>query len=1181
MKIFDLLDNVHRGNSRDRNREFVRGKLVNYRLYGYLCEYVDENNLNNYLKRLIKLNKDDKWALFKIMAVGDKEYNKKSPENTSFAYGDVAVLVSNNTPINDWYQIEGNVRTVLYDGTGDECYVCNMRKSDGKWCIEQPFFDNLDLNLVSEDINNHIIQSENTGVFTQPAIPRGMFPVKCIDGYEGVFKKNTVNIPEPTMNTQVETVANTPVTNEQTANSQQNFGVDDEDFSGVNEVPTNKVDEKTEEVSQTPKNKQIELKGLGENGSLITEAQNTDKLTFGRGLIEFDKIPAKNIDWSEVRYREHVVKPIENRKNKLPKTEKFEILGEVSEYATSVREDVFSRLLEEYDAVASDIHRKDVDEFNKLLSAIRINNNRKPQGVGTSGNALMKHYIKKQKSSDMACTQGSLYDTLVMNGTERLTEFMKRRVNLEGEKINLNLPQTDEVAEVIDQMFPCDIHSIYAGLYASLLGLSVEDYIAIGNKCRNVGLSFIKIVAENPYLLMLIDEDIKFLDLEVMANARGLRSRSVETWRLVCILHDMLNNLRGSTAFDIYELAKNRVSYSIGKRGLAKIRSFNSILNNEQKANIQTYIDSSLTDSAFEYVAEDFNSYGVAELSQEQLQRAIIAYVNAGLGVTYKGILYNTSMLREDIDIYNSIWSKSKIDRNVDMSLVDTAIELFEQKKSDELGFDFKLEKEQRDACYMVNQTVLCVTGPAGSGKTTTVEAMIFVRSYCNKKKDECIVYAAPTGKAANRLQEVVKQPVRTQHSMFKIFSNATTEIEDYLEDEANTTYADIYVFDEQAMAGTKLMSRVLKGLKKKSSVFLIGDIEQLVPIERGKPFADFLSFLPTVRLRVSKRSLEGSDLSKNISNIIDNSERKNFKPLTSGSDTALIDCKQEMMVEHIRNVVNYHLGYEVDERLDTDFINSLGKLSPDDIQIASPVVSERYSWGCSKLNVMLQDIFNPSKGINTPEISFGFGENMTTLRLGSRVIHVNNNYGLRHYSSIKPGNTLVLKDKAGVMNGDVGTIVAIGRGEDFSEIGSAEKVYNNRPVDDNSPYFNMDFAIVVVKYKDSEDMEDYYVVYRAPIDLYASLGNKIVCRVPGKLGEIQLAYALSIHKLQGSEAKLIIFTCGNGLKLGDFLNRNLVYTAVSRAKRGLYVVGNMGIIEKAREFSAIKLRRSAMEEFV
>lgn len=229
----------------------------------------------------------------------------------------------------------------------------------------------------------------------------------------------------------------------------------------------------------------------------------------------------------------------------------------------------------------------------------------------------------------------------------------------------------------------------------------------------------------------------------------------------------------------------------------------------------------------------------------------------------------------------------------------------------------------------------------------------------------------------------------------------------------------------------------------------------------------------------------------------------------------------------------------------------------------------------------MLQDIFNPSKGIDTPEISYGFGENMDTIRLGSRVIHVNNNYSLRHYSKFENGCTLHKKDKAGVMNGDVGKVVAIGRGEDFEEIGIAPKSYDGRPVEDNVQYFNMDYAIVVVKYRDSEDMEDYYVVYRAPIDLYATLGNKIICKVPGKLKDIQLAYALSIHKLQGSEAKLIIFTCSTGLRLGDFLNRNLVYTAVSRAKRGLYVVGSISTVEKAREFSATNMRHSAMEEFI
>lgn len=1191
MKTADLLSRVHHGNTKGKDGKFIKGKLTGYRLYGYMCSEIEFSKLNNYLKRLDKVNPADIWVSFRIMSAGDKEFIRADVENTEFAFGEIAVLVPQNTILNTWYQLEGNIRTVLYDGTGSECYVAGMQKVDNKWCVAPPKIEDLDLDYVSDIVGKYIEESENKQIFFQPPIPNGWSALtssKFIDS--SVETANPVDMgvliqeSKPSARTNnVNQLDKIKEAEKALAESKKQEFTQPETTSEENIFKESGIENiSIQEQEQIAEPTQQTLSGIEEN----INSKKSKKLVF-------NEIPSKNIDWGKVVYHKRPDFKPTNRKEVKERTEIYGILKQISKNAGKVREQVLDKLVENFDIVNNEIYEKDKEEFSKLLENILAYSLRKPQGVGDSGQAIIKGYLGKQKEcektifSESSNSTSSLYDILISHGTEGLVDYMRKRSGIKDGRATLNIPDSDEVRESVEKILPSDIQACYAGLYGILLGYKSEDFIELGQKCKDAGVSFIKIVTENPYLLVLVDPDIKFLTLEVLANARGV-GENVNVWRLACIMNEILKNQKGSTAFDIYDMSKQRVSYSIGKRGVSKINSYGSLLNDVQKTNIASYIDSGLTDKDWSYNISRYDSWGNCILSREDLQRAIVAYVNTGLGTVHEGILYSTRMLDKDMEIYDIIYKMAGINYEVDMSKIDKAIDVFEKMKSEEFGFTkeqiaqgkgFKLEPEQRDAVYNVNQKVLCVTGPAGSGKTTTVEAMIFCRDYC-VKGEKSVLYAAPTGKAAKRLQEVVNKEVKTQHSMFGVYGSEDTEMADYNSEESNNARADYYVFDEQAMASTNLMYKVLKGVKKDACIFFVGDIEQLVPIESGKPFADFLRFLPTVVLRVSKRSAEGSDLAKNIKRMTEKSD-EDYEELQDGSDTRLIDVEEVDIPAVVKDIVEHHLGITTGNRV--NYVSNLGKIDADDIQIVSPVVSTRYSWGCDRLNPVLQDIFNPATNNASSEIVYGFGDDMTTIRVGSRVINTDNNYNARHYVEYK-GGTLIMKNKAGVMNGDVGKVVAIYRGNECSEMHPVDeeykKIYKNRPIYDNEKYFNSDYGIMVVEYYDTEDSCNYYIVYHAEINRYASTYSQIVCST-GNLKDIQLAYSLSVHKLQGSESKMVIFLCGKGLRLGDFLNRNMVYTAISRAKESLYVVGNIGMVERARKYKSSSARHSAMEDFV
>lgn len=164
-------------------------------------------------------------------------------------------------------------------------------------------------------------------------------------------------------------------------------------------------------------------------------------------------------------------------------------------------------------------------------------------------------------------------------------------------------------------------------------------------------------------------------------------------------------------------------------------------------------------------------------------------------------------------------------------------------------------------------------------------------------------------------------------------------------------------------------------------------------------------------------------------------------------------------------------------------------------IQILSPM--RKGILGINNLNVHLQEILNP-KDKNKKEISF----KDTIFRVGDKVMQIKNNYTLkwtRKYSELE-------KDGVGVFNGDVGYI------EDVDE----EK------------------KTITVLFD-----EDKRVVYE---DLY--------------LDEIDLAYAVTIHKSQGSEFPVVIIPMFMGPPL--LMNRNLLYTGITRAKKLVVLVGSL-----------------------
>lgn len=1170
VKTIDLLSMIHKGNTAKQTGERVKGKLAGYRYFGFISEVIEEANLQNYLKRLSKVTPTDIWVSMEIMAVGDVREIAKSNENTHFAYGNIAVLAPKNTVIGDWYEVDGLARTVLYDGTGDCCYISEMKKVDGTWCVLPCTLRDLELGEVSDIIRQHIENSVQACIFLQPEIPEGYeyvrsYKIPYAKGLPKVIKRGT-----PTQ-LGIEIIDRSEeISFEEDLFSDNYVEVDPREAERERQEQERKqreLEAQKRQMAEEEKRRREEYERATRERE--TRAKNNDDVGVFT-LVNGPKL-SDNIDWSKVKYRPRVrYKPV-TRLSVVDKPKRLEVLNEVLDVLEGVRDETLHReVSKKYELLNSSIIEKDSQIYKSLVEKLLKNSMMKPFGVAFTGSAVLKSFIESQEASTKVINECEVGTTLLMLGAVEIYKYMLSKASL-GSRYKLSIPMTEEMTDAVNEIITGNVQVDFAGLYAVLVGENVSEMKKTALICNTLGISFIQIILNNPYVLLLVNSNLKFLTLETLANAQGVHTKE-EDWRLACILNDFLVSQRGNTAYDVSKMYKEKLSMSVGVYGLKRLREESSLITRVAKANLKAYINPELNDSMWNYTSDSFNKYGKMIFDVNELKRALKAYIDIGLGMIYEGILYSTKYLKMELQMVDKLYSMAYKRAEYDESKIDDIISKFEKMKAKELNIpSYKLEKEQREAVHMVVYNVGCLTGPAGSGKTTSTEVMIYALKElrrCSGNTKTSVQYAAPTGKAAKRLQEIVGGNVRTAASLFGVGFDEKADLA-YADDDDeffSKVQADVFIFDEQAMTDTVLMYNMIMKVPMESQIFLLGDIDQLVPIKSGKPFLDFTRFLPTVALRVSKRSAEGSQISKNMKIITEFSENDNFLQTENGRDFKKLSVDDDSIVDTVVAICEHHIGVKkLPESMALEIVDTLPE---KDIQVVCPVVSDRFKWNTDAINERLQDLFNPMTYRENSAISFKAGSKIRTLRVGSRVINITNDYCYRHFSTYENG-VFTVTNNASAMNGDVGYIVGIFDGElcklETPEGLKVESVVNGHELKKPERFFKRGYVIIAVEFYNADTQSNYYILYHGSKAVNSSTACETV------LGStdatcLQLAYALTTHKMQGSENKLIIFACGSGLNT-EFLNRNHVYTAESRARLGLYEVGDTNAIEYARHF--------------
>ncbi|OFO99011.1 ATP-dependent RecD-like DNA helicase [Staphylococcus sp. HMSC065E08] len=288
-----------------------------------------------------------------------------------------------------------------------------------------------------------------------------------------------------------------------------------------------------------------------------------------------------------------------------------------------------------------------------------------------------------------------------------------------------------------------------------------------------------------------------------------------------------------------------------------------------------------------------------------------------------------------------------------------------------------------------INSKVMLLTGGPGTGKTTVIKDIVELYAeihglsldYDDYNEDDYpVALAAPTGRAAKRLQESTGLEAMTIHRL--IGWSQETKPEDVLENEIN---AKLIIIDEMSMVDTWLFHQFLNAVPIDAQVILVGDEDQLPSVGPGQVFKDLIDskVVPRVNLTEVYRQQDGSSIIElahkmKLGQPIDITQRFH--------DRSFIPCSADQIPDVVNKVVTSAVkkGYDM-----------------SDIQVLAPMY--RGSAGIKRLNKVLQDILNP-KQEDTREIEFGD----VVFRKGDKVLQ------------------LVNRPSDNIFNGDIGVIQGI-----------------------------------------------------------------------------------------------------------------------------------------------------------
>jgi exodeoxyribonuclease V alpha subunit len=449
---------------------------------------------------------------------------------------------------------------------------------------------------------------------------------------------------------------------------------------------------------------------------------------------------------------------------------------------------------------------------------------------------------------------------------------------------------------------------------------------------------------------------------------------------------------------------------------------------------------------------------------------------------------------------------------------VDAAVEWAEKKA----GFAFA-DLQRAALRHALRRKLSILTGGPGTGKTTILRALVEIL----KAKKVRVHLAAPTGRAAQRLAETTGGFASTIHRLLRYDAAAGG----FTANENSPLATDFLVVDEASMLDSRLASALLQAIPSRAHVLLVGDIDQLPSVGAGNVLKDLISVAASVGRTVPGeprpfRPAQGPEPVEGLGEDASPYPRA-IIPVTKLSVIYRQQGQSQIVTTaHAINSGDPSLPPVFTEVADAQVWSDLNFIAAADaedclrkvVQVLTEFVPRALKWPHPVRDVqVLAPMHKGVAGVGNfnLELQGALNPNQRGLRAASAEYRVGDKI-------IQLRNNY---DK-NLFNGDIGTVIATD-----TENGTL----------------------------DAEFEGERHTFER------------------GELNDLALAYAISIHKSQGSEYPVVIVP----LLKAHFmmLQRNLLYTAITRGKKKVFIVGDPVAYVMAVRNSEAKLRLTHLRE--
>ena len=409
-----------------------------------------------------------------------------------------------------------------------------------------------------------------------------------------------------------------------------------------------------------------------------------------------------------------------------------------------------------------------------------------------------------------------------------------------------------------------------------------------------------------------------------------------------------------------------------------------------------------------------------------------------------------------------------------------------------EMAQGFAYAPLQRQAIRLaLSSRVMVLTGGPGTGKTTTVNAILSLYEALYDRVALC----APTGRAAKRLSELTNHAASTIHRLLEVdYSSGSVR---FIHNEKNLLKYDVIILDEMSMVDVKLFQALIAALRYSCRIIMVGDADQLPSVGPGNILGEIIrsGLVPTVCLNEIFRQAAQSLIVENAHHIISG------EPLKKGGKTDdffFLEADGDAAQKLVCDLVTTRLprSYQFDP--------------VKDIQVLCP--TKLGPTGTQALNAELQAMLNPPRK-GKPELQSA----ARVFRVGDKVMQVRNNYEITW-------QRIGGEQGVGAYNGDIGIVESI-------DVRSRSMVVR---------------------------MDDRRLVYPAE-----------------NLNELEIAYAITVHKSQGSEFPAVILPAAQVPP--RLCYRNLFYTGVTRGRKLCIVVGRRDVVNRMMSNIRQNLRYSGL----